>query len=160
MDEELIISLYEKYRIGIYRFALSILGDSQLAEDVMQDTFLKAWKRTDILYCNSEVQSWLYHVAKNACYDILRKRKREQPDTIFQETAFSNKPDEVESELTFLEMISGLGEKDKMIVSLRIIGELPHKEIAKIMGMTVHSTKKRYERAIHKLRIQYEREEK
>ena len=41
MDKTLICSWYEKYKVGIYRYALSILKDAQMAEDVLQETFLR-----------------------------------------------------------------------------------------------------------------------
>ena len=55
-------------------------------------------------------------------------------------------------------MVSSLAKEDKEIVSLRIIGGFSHREIARMTGFSLHAEKKRYERAIQKLRREYEEE--
>lgn len=59
---------------------------------------------------------------------------------------------ELQRQYEYLELISSLDEKEQEIVTLKIVGGLTHREIAKAMGMTEHAVKKRYERAIQKLR--------
>jgi RNA polymerase sigma factor (sigma-70 family) len=81
--------------------------------------------------------------------DILRQRSREA---------------ELPTELTapaaesweFLELISPLSKSEQELVSFRFIGGFSHEEIARITGTTVHAAKKRYERAIQKLRTEME----
>lgn len=148
MNHALVYSWYEQYRTGIYRFALSILRDPQMAEDVLQETFVRlisgiGWPD------EGKEKAWLFRVARNLCFDILRKRIREMeaPPVI------AAPPDQ---NWEFLELISPLTETEKEIVSLKFIGGFSHKEIAKITGTTVHATKKRYERAIQKLRGEME----
>lgn len=134
---------YEQHKTGIFRFALSILKDSQLAEDVLQEVFLRLLTGKKPVEPGRE-KAWLYRVARNCCYDILRKRKREQPK---QEGEVRD-----ESGYGYMELISTLGQAEQEIVTLKIVGGLTHREIAKAMGMTEHAVKKRYERSIQKLR--------
>lgn len=134
---------YDQYKTGIFRFALSILKDVQLAEDVLQEVFLRLLTGKITVESGRE-KAWLYRVARNCCYDILRKRKWEQPE---QEGEVRD-----ESNYEYIEMISSLGQKEQEIVTLKIVGGLTHREIAKAMGMTEHAVKKRYERSIQKLR--------
>ena len=63
---------YEQYKSGIFRFALSILKDAQLAEDVLQEVFLRLLTGKYTVESGRE-KAWLYRVARNCCYDILRK---------------------------------------------------------------------------------------
>ena len=144
MDESLVHELYEQHKDGIFRYILSMTADRYLAEDILQETFVKLLK-TGILPDAGKEQAWLYKVARNKCFDILRKRKKHEELT----EIVVPEPDE---KWEFFELISPLNEKEREIVSLRFIGRFSHKEIAKITGMTVASTKKRYERAIKKLR--------
>lgn len=139
---------YEQYKVGIYRFSLSILKDPQLAEDVLQETFLRILSGKGNPDPGKE-QAWLYRVARNICYDILRKRKRETEEAI-------NTPGPTGNQWEFLELIAPLSPVEQEIVSLKIIGGLAHKEIAKVMGITTAGAKKRYERAIAKLRKEME----
>jgi len=80
MHNPLVYSWYEQYRTGIYRFALSILKDPQLAEDVLQETFLRILSGRGAPEPGKE-QAFLYRVARNICYDTLRKRKREAAES-------------------------------------------------------------------------------
>lgn len=134
---------YGQYKTGIFRFALSILKDTHLAEDVLQEVFVRLLTGKHMVEPGRE-KAWFYRVARNCCYDILRKRKREQPE---QEGEVRD-----ESNYEYIEMISSLGQREQEIVTLKIVGGLTHREIAKAMGMTEHAVKKRYERSIQKLR--------
>ena len=124
--------IYNQYHNAIFRYALGLLHDVHLAEDIMQETFLRLLK-----------SSWLYKVARNLCYDILRKKKKE--------ITYQNDLENQYDSFSFYEMIASLPQKEQEIIILKIIGKLTHKEIAEILHTTEHSIKKRYERAIHSL---------
>ena len=147
MNPELIHQWFETYKTGIYRFALSILKDPQLAEDVLQETFLRLLHGNRIPLPGKE-QAFLYKIARNLCYDILRKRKHETEEVAHASAA----PERWE----FMELIEPLSQKDREIVSLKILGGLTHAEIAAVIGTTTAGAKKRYERAIQKLRTEME----
>lgn len=141
MNQYQIQQWYEAYKSSIFRFALSILKDNALAEDVLQETFLKLLSGGYTVYEGKE-QAWLYKVARNLCYDVLRNRGREAELDASQSR----------EQYGYIDLISGLDLTEREIVTLKIVGGLSHKEIAKVMGLTVHASKKRYERAIQKLR--------
>lgn len=146
MPDQLIYSYYEEYKVGLFRFALSILKDVHSAEDALQEAFVRLLTQSR-LPDPEKAQAWLYRVVRNICYDMLRKRKHEA-----QETPISVS----EKSWDFLELIDPLPWKEQELLALRFIGGFSHKEIAAITGMTVHSAKKRYERAIAKLRTEME----
>ena len=149
MNPELANQWYEAYRIGLYRFALSILRDAQQAEDVLQETFVRLLSGKFFTPTPGKEKAWLFKVARNLCFNILRDRARELelPPAIAAPAG---------ENWEFLELISPLSQSEQEIVSLKFIGGFTHKEIAKITGTTVHAAKKRYERAIHKLREEME----
>lgn len=149
MNPELVYELFETHRTGIYRFALSILRSPQHAEDVLQETFVRLLSGKYFTPTPGKEKAWLFKVARNLCFDILRKRQQElelPPDI----TAPAGENWE------FLELISPLSQSEQELISLKFIGGFTHKEIAKITGTTVHAAKKRYERAIQKLREEME----
>ena len=76
MQNETIYRWYEQYKVGLFRFALSILKDSHLAEDALQEAFVRLMHQNR-LPDSENVQAWLYRVVRNLCYDLLRKQKRE-----------------------------------------------------------------------------------
>ncbi|HJC75038.1 MAG TPA: RNA polymerase sigma factor [Candidatus Mediterraneibacter faecavium] len=148
MDENLVYSWYEQYKNGIFRYILSMTHDPHLAEDVLQDTFVQLLISNVHLAAGKE-QAWLYKVARNRCLDILKKDRKQNelpPDV----------PAEPDWNRTFIEMISPLPKREQEIISLKFIGGFSHKEIAHITGTTVAASKKRYERAIKKLRAEME----
>lgn len=148
MVNELAQKLYEAHHVGIFRYALSILKDPAAAEDVTQETFVRLLT-SGIRYTPGKEQAWLYKVARNLCVDLLRTQKRESGPR--QAPAAPQ-----ESRWAYIEMLSCLTPKDREIISLKIIGGFTHREIAGILGLTVHGTKKRYERAIRTLRQEME----
>lgn len=148
MHERMVHDWYDLYKTGLYRFALSILKDAHLAEDVLQEAFVRLLS-LNRLPDTEKAQAWLYRVVRNICYDILRKRKREAGELPVNAAA-------PEESWEFTELIAPLPQKEQEILALRFIGGFSHKEVAQIMNMTVHSAKKRYERAIHTLRTEME----
>lgn len=143
MNRQIIHKWYEEYKIGLYRFALSILKDETSAEDVLQEVFLrmmmgKYWPQP------GKERAYLYRCVRNLCYDELRRRKRISGE--------EKEPADASDRYLYLELIAPLSEQDRQIVTLRIVGGLTNREIGSIMGLTEQAVKKRYHRAIEKLR--------
>lgn len=146
MNETQIQLWYEQYKTGIYRYILSMTRDPALAEDVLQDTFVKLLTG-GIPFREGKEQAWLYKTARNRCLDILKHQKN-QPRL--------PQPSPEEPRWEFVELLSPLADRDRELVALKILGGFTHREIASITGTTVHAAKKRYERAIQKLREEME----
>lgn len=146
--EETFYNLYNQHKNGIYRYILSITKDPYLAEDVLQDTFMKLLTK-EVHFISGKESAWLYKVARNRCYDILKKQDHYQH-------CLSPLEDLPDQNRKFIDLISSLTEQEQEIISLKYIGGFSHKEIAEIMGKTVHATKKCYERALQKLREEME----
>ena len=143
MNRSLINHWYEQYKNGIFRYALSLTKDPHLAEDVLHDTFVKLLSGTVRCAIGKE-QAWLYRIARNLCYDRLRKNKKEQ--------LHADPPTHAESQLEYVELIASLTPLEQEIVTLKIVGRLSHKEIGSVLGITASAAQKRYERAISALR--------
>ena len=148
MNSSQIHNWYEQYKTGIFRYVLSITHDPHLAEDILQDTFVQLIVG-GIRFDPGKEQAWLYKVARNKCFDVLRRNKKQQEISVSAPYVEDQKWD-------FIELISPLPAIEQEIVTLKIISGLSHKEISKIVGLTVAGTKKRYERATQKLRVEME----
>lgn len=143
MDQQLIYSWYEQYKNGIFRYILSITKDSHLAEDILQDTFVKLMSG-GVRCAPGKEQAWLYRVARNLCYDHLRKAKREQD--------YISPPADGEPRYAYIDLIASLTPREQEIVTLKIVGGLTHGEIGAVLGIGAKAAQKRYERAIASLR--------
>ena len=147
MNKLSVYSWYEQHKTGIYRYALSILKDPHGAEDVLQETFLRLLSGKYVV-AEEKIRPWLYRVARNCCYDILRKREREQeipPELPSHDGRFA-----------FIERISVLDLSDREIVTMKVLSGMTCREIGKVMKMTGPAVQKRYERALKKLKEQEE----
>ncbi len=67
--------IYEHYSTPVHRYVYRLLGNMEVADDVTQDTFLKAFQNISTIARDSNISAWLYRIASNACFDILRRRK-------------------------------------------------------------------------------------
>ena len=75
MDSEMLRQFYRRYASEIYLYLYSLCKSRELAEDLMQDVFLKALLSLSNSHTN--IRAWLYKVARNTCLNELRKRNRE-----------------------------------------------------------------------------------
>lgn len=143
MDKARINEWYEQYKSGLFRYALSLVKDPGTSEDVLQEVFVRLLAGKNFPEPGKE-QAYLYRMVRNLCVDHLRRQRRlaqEPPQVPWEQNGYA-----------YIELISPLTQKEQELVTLKIVGGLTHREIAKVLGLTEHAAKKRYERAIQKLR--------
>jgi RNA polymerase sigma-70 factor (ECF subfamily) len=98
-DREAFARLVDETSVHIYRVALQILGDDQDAEDVLQETYIKAFRALPDFEGRSSLKTWLYRIAVNEALMLVRKRK---PQTISVE---ENTPFDAEAESDEMEIV-------------------------------------------------------
>jgi RNA polymerase sigma-70 factor, ECF subfamily len=74
-DEEAFVLIYESFSPQIHRYVYRLVGNAEQADDITQETFLKAFQGIRGIAHDSNVGAWLYRIASNACFDVLRRRK-------------------------------------------------------------------------------------
>jgi RNA polymerase sigma-70 factor, ECF subfamily len=67
--------IYETYNLTIHHYAYRLLGNQEQADDITQETFIKAYQSIGSLRNEAGLQAWLYRIASNLCLDSLRRRK-------------------------------------------------------------------------------------
>lgn len=75
-DDEAFRLLVERHSRALFKLAYRMTGNEPDAEDVVQDAFLKAYRSLDRFEERSQVGSWLYRIAANCAFDVLRRRQR------------------------------------------------------------------------------------
>ena len=162
--------LVDLYSTPIYRLGLRMLGNSQDAEDVLQNTFLNALTHLAAFEGRSSLSTWLYRIAANEALMLLRKKKPEVnlEDTETDESAADLKPTQFVdwSALPEEELLSGEGKKVleetiqhlpepmRIVFLLRDIEGLSIKETADALNLTETNVKTRLLRARMFLREQ------
>lgn len=145
--KESIESIYESYFNDLYRFLLSLCHHHHTAEDLVQETFLRAYLHVEKDEYES-IKSWLFTVARNAFIDHYRKQKRVE---LKQENFFSKlfdkrrTPEEevlLDEEMArVIRLLDGLQEKQKYAVLLADFHDLSYAEAAKVMDVTLATFK-------------------
>ena len=144
----------------VYNLALRTLSDAQEAEDVAQETFVRAWKALPRFRADSRLSTWLYRIVTNLCYNRLPQLKRElaalDPDL---EIELPDERQGVEEGLLSAELIeqvntavNQLPESYRLLISLRHMQGLSYAEIAGVTNLSLGSVKTGIYRARQQLR--------
>ena len=154
-DEKACEVLYRKYFRLLEFLALEILQDPSEAEDVAQESFLKAFLHSKEYTQEVSFLAWLCRIAKNEALDRLRKRRWTVPldEEKINAVPDSPSPSRKADESLLLERVKSiLSPEDYSLVILRVYFRLPYKEIALLLSSTAAQLVPRYDRAIKKLR--------
>jgi RNA polymerase sigma-70 factor, ECF subfamily len=84
--------LFDEFSSPIYNYVLRMVGDSDRAADITQDTFIKAYRKLDTVTDATSTRSWLYRIATNTAIDDMRRR-RNVTSVSDDQPVFANRPD-------------------------------------------------------------------
>lgn len=124
--------LYDMYAKDIYKFIVSIASNHEVAEDIMQSTFLNAIKSIHTFKGHSSVKTWLFGIAKNEYYAYLRKNPKNLKLEDINDIHYIQENNELH--MSIMKKIQELKEPQKQIVILRIINDMSFKEIGAVVG--------------------------
>jgi len=151
-------AIYYETKSFVYYTILQIVKDRSLAEDLMQDTYLKGLEKIHSFKATYSFKSWLVMIARNLAINEYNRRKRELSfDPNEDEYIFGTVESGSEKQLIVKEMLELLKPEEQEIVILHVIGDLKHREIAAMLGKPLGTITWTYNQAINKLR-EYERE--
>ncbi|MFQ5572007.1 MAG: RNA polymerase sigma factor [Rhodothermales bacterium] len=138
------------YQHRVYGFAVYFLGDRDEAADVTQDVLLRLWQHRDTVE-EERLLGWLLRVARNACVDVLRKRKARrhlmtpEGDNVGQAAGSEPAPDACAEAVDFQQhlerALTQIAEPYRSIVILREVQELKYEEISGAMNLPLNTVK-------------------
>ena len=152
---ETFAELVERYEKLVFSFLLTRLNDLQEVEDIVQETFVKAFRHLASFDCERRFAAWLLTIARNLLIDSRRKAGRSVASTnlvnevMLSDSAreSSSQPSEVvvrrERFRSIVAMIQELPEELRTPFLLRVINELPYQEIAEILDIPLQTVKNR-----------------
>src|SRR6476620_293756 len=155
-DEKVEI-LSRKYYAGLCKSLYKILRDATLAEDIVQEVFLKVWEMRETLKMEEAIQSYLYRSCYNTALNFLKQQKKNTDiDSLELSMAGTETAEKSlsfrETEAEILKAIDALPPKTKMVFSLSRFEELSYKEIADRLDISVKSVEKHMGIALQRLR--------
>ena len=158
-DEAALGILVRRHHAAVYRVALSIMRGDDMAQDVAQDAFLKAFRALDRFRGDASFRTWLLTITANEARGALRRQLRrketafEEAGSIRSEETAADKAAEVAQEAGRARaMMEHLPEKQRLSVSLRIEEGLSFREIGEVIGSSEGAARANYFHAIRRLR--------
>lgn len=149
-DEGAFARLYDRFADRVFRYALTILRDRHLAEEVTQETMLAVWKGAGNYYGRSKVSTWIFGIARNQAHRLLEKEARAHRRV--EEPLFLPDPAEaVGKEEAVSNALSALPPSQREVVFLTFYEGLSYPEIASVLGVPEGTVKSRMFHARRKL---------
>lgn len=146
-------SIYDRYGIKIYRFALSYLKSEHDAEELVQEVFLKLWDKREKLNSLLNIQAFIYKIAVNSIYDFIRRKNVEQAFLSFAEGK-TELTDETWQEIIFNDMLAQINslmekmpEQRRKIFKMSKENGLSNDEIAETLGLSKRTVENQIYRA-------------
>ena len=146
------------YQERIYWHIRRMVVSHEDANDVVQNTFMKAYKGIKNFKGNAKLYTWLYRIATNEALTFLQKRKRRQTaslDVDDNHLANQLKADiyfdgnEIQRKLQLA--LNTLPEKQRLVFNMRYFDEMPYKDISDVLGTSVGGLKASYHHAVKKI---------
>ena len=153
-EKERIEDLYVKYKDLIINISFSIVKDRNIAEEISQNVFLKILKIDKEVFPDNNELSWIYTITKNQTIDYLRKQHTNiDIDSIYEIDDENNEIENIVEQDTYNKIIEGLEEKEREIISLKIISGMTFREIGEILEMPTATVQWKYYKAMHTLEL-------
>lgn len=160
-DRQAFETLVRRYQNKVHNFISKMTNDAEDAEDLTQETFVKAYLSLGNFRGESSVQTWLYRIATNLCIDRSRRRKRQVPTAFSLDEPLEDEHEQISREIPdhaadpyrhlarkelrkrVREGLSSLTEKLRAVIVLYDIQGLSYEEIAQVLNCPVGTVKSR-----------------
>ena len=151
--------LYRRYSSKVYAKCISMLKDESLAQDTLQNVFMKVFMNLSTFEGASKFSTWLYSITYNMCIDTLRKRRKEQAFVMKEEQL----PEDIEIEdvqdykilsikvVRLKKILDLLSASDREVLLMKYREELSIKEISEITNKSPSAVKMKIKRAKFKV---------
>ncbi|MEW8977409.1 MAG: sigma-70 family RNA polymerase sigma factor [Symbiobacterium sp.] len=147
-NEEALGMMMERYGGALLQYAHRLVGDIHTAEEICQDTLLKAWQHGDRFRQEGHLQAWLFRVARNRAIDLLRRRRYAAEEPLGH--SVSRSPGHLEEEAeralmteALLGALAELSPQYRVVIELRFFRDLGYREIAERLAIPIGTVKSR-----------------
>ncbi len=150
--------LVVRHRRSVYQLCYRFVGNHEDATDLGQEVFLRAYRALDRFKEDASVGTWLYRIAVNLCLNKVSSRTQRTEPLEDRHAPPSREPDavsrlvEAERARRVREAIARLPKRQRATLILRVYQELPHQDIARVLGSSVGAVKANFFHALRNLR--------
>ncbi len=150
--------LVRQYQRKLYAFIRRMVTDHDEAQDVLQNTFIKAWTGLENFRADSQLYSWLYRIAHNECLNHLRKMKRGlfvSNDTVIEQlTTTLDSSEHFNGDLIQKKLqnaVMRLPDKQRAVFTMRYFEGMKYETMSEVTGTSVGALKSSYHIAVKKI---------
>ena len=154
-DDDFMTLLVKKYANAVYGTAYHIVGSFDLAQDLAQETFIKAYLNMDKLKDPEKAGSWLYSIVRNISVDYLRKRRQNEiklDENINSDETLEDKIESNEIKGSVKDALNTLTDNGRLTAILCYIDGYTAKEVSSYLGISVEAVESRLKRARKQLK--------
>jgi RNA polymerase sigma-70 factor, ECF subfamily len=161
-DRSAFDELVRRTYVDTYTLAMRLTGHEEDARDVVQETYLRAWKGLKGFRGDAQFSTWLYRITANTAYTAVKRRRRHRAEALDAmidepvETRIEAQPEESAEQSALLARLAvaleQLPPKLRVLVVLKDVYGLSHEEIADELGISVAAAKVRLHRGRKRLR--------
>ena len=156
-DQSAFATFFELYNTRVYSYALKILHLPDVAEDVVQEVFIKVWNHRAQLPSINNIESWVITITRNQIYNHLRSLAQEEK--FIRQVLAENSSNETVESMAFNELhnllqqaINNLSPQQKKVYELSRNEGLSRKEIAELLGISSNTVKTYMQEALRDIR--------
>jgi RNA polymerase sigma-70 factor (ECF subfamily) len=154
--QEALGELYDLYFKKIYRFIFYRVSHKEIAEDLSEEVFLKAFGKISSINETGAFEGWLYQIARNLVIDYYRQKKLTVPldeieNTLVYESNIVDVLSLQQQQKVLLEILKELGNEQQVVIKLKFLEGLENSEIAALLNKTEGAVRVIQHRAITKL---------
>lgn len=134
--------ILHEYSTPVYSFCMRLIGNEEDAKDLTQDIFVKIWKNLEKFDSSKSLKTWIFTIARNTCYDWLRKKKN----------LFFSQLNQEENVGRVEEALKTLSVDQVEVVTLHYSEGLSFEEIGKLLRKSTNTIKSQNRRALEKMK--------
>lgn len=145
-----------QYSPQLYRQIRRMALDHDDTNDILQNTFVKAWLNLDTFRGESKLATWLYRIAANETLNFLQRRREvsgldDTPASVFSRLQADPYFDGDETQMQLQQAMSTLPEKQRIVFQLKYFEEMKYEEMSQVLGTSEGALKASYHHAVKKI---------
>lgn len=141
--------VYDELRIAVFTVALSILRSRPLAEDVLQETFIRVYQKAYTYQAGTNAKAWVVSIARNLAYDVLRRENKQR--ALAERESESTAEHAAADKMELTQALLRLEDLERQIVVMHTVGGFKHHEISKLLGIPAGTVRWKYRRSLLRL---------
>lgn len=159
-DPEAFKAIFQRFGRPVLAFIYHMLGDRSSAEELAQETFVRAYRRLDRLEAGSRLSTWLFGIARNVVREAIRDKRRRPREVDLNDTTFLALRDERagpdenfmtrELQRAIRRSVGDLSDDQRLVFALKVLRKMRYQEISLITGSSIGKLKT----DLHRARLQ------